>query len=241
MLWHLGFFSLFVLPASYDLCNIVSPKRYNYCSENFNSYFSIIPTISRSLSHRQKKRFEDVYDLHYKRFVGRGKSAVGCAVYKWLFELPCTHIESTIIQLSCTHSFVPSSTAVAASANDFNEKMCFKVRAFNSTTCAFQMANGTEDQKTQSLRWFFLFLFIGYETLHSIINWIKCPKSIAFHLSLQRDKLKGGSDVSEKRKIAKFRFTPFFMNAYRGREKQCKLLVDFLIERKMILKITTFV
>lgn len=72
--------------------------------------------------------------------------------YKWLlFELPCTHIESTIIQLSCTHSFVPSSTAVAASADNFNEKMYFKVRAFNSTVCAFQMVNGTEELKKHKI------------------------------------------------------------------------------------------
>jgi hypothetical protein len=37
----------------------------------------------------------------------------------------------------------------------------------------------------------------------------KCPKSIAFHLSLQQDNLKGGSEVLKSAKKAKFRFTPF--------------------------------
>lgn len=56
LLWHLGFF---ILPASYDLCNIVSKKRYNYCSAKFNSYFSIISNISRSLSDRHEKQVRE--------------------------------------------------------------------------------------------------------------------------------------------------------------------------------------
>jgi hypothetical protein len=148
--------------------------------------------------------------------------------YKWLlFELPCTHTESTIIQLSCTHSFVPSSTAVAASADNFNEK-CISRWGLSTQRCAlFKWWTDSKSCKKQqkNLRCF-VELSVTKFFSGTIINWIKCPKSIAFHLSLQRDNLKGGSEVLKAQK-AKLKFTPFFTNAYRGREKQCKLLWTF--------------
>lgn len=141
------FFSFCPLHMIY--ATLFQKNRYNYCSAKFNSYFSIIPAISRSLSESAKrkeawKRFEDVYDLH---------SWKDLWLNAWLqvpVWLPCTHIESTtIIQLSCTHSFVPSSTAVLPPPTKLHRKkiikMYFKVRAFNSTKCAFQMANGVEE------------------------------------------------------------------------------------------------
>lgn len=69
MLWHLKRFFFSFCPLHMIYATLFQENRYNYCSAKFNSYFSIIPAISRSLSESAKrkeawKRFEDVYDLH---------------------------------------------------------------------------------------------------------------------------------------------------------------------------------